>query len=169
MNLSSLTVPADRLPPGCTLVPEGRPAASSLQGAAVVAGTRGIITPTNPWVGSDRRIVAAIRQRIEGTRPEPDGPPLDLAAATAYRLKWADHVVEAYHARYRSGDESTIEVFAVRFDDEALAGPTPPGGMTRARPGLANRVVIGPTVVVVSAAVSSGCFQRVSEYVTSLR
>jgi hypothetical protein len=169
MNLSALTVPPDRLPPGCMLAPEDRSAANPPQGAAVVAAPPGIMAPTNPWVGTDRQIVAAIRQRIEGARPEPDGPPLDLAAAAAYRLKWADHVVEAYRARYRSGDESAIDVFAVRFDDEALASPTPPAGKTRVRLGVANRLVMGPTVVLVSAVASNGCFQRINEYVASLR
>src|SRR5687767_9606643 len=81
-TLAALTVPDDRLPPGCRLKPaELTPAVNRQQGIVVGAGASGPVTPVNPWLGSDRRLAAAIRRRIDGMPPQPDGPPLDRRAS----------------------------------------------------------------------------------------
>lgn len=124
----------------------------------------------NPWIGSDRRLAAGIRQRMEAGRPlVPDGPPFDQAAATAYALQWADNVSEVYRAAYRTTNGTLVEVFTVRFDDEALARPKPPAGTTRGGRGVSNRVEVGATVVVVAASATSPCFESISKHVASLR
>lgn len=86
-----------------------------------------------------------------------------------FALKWADNVVESYRATYRSADESRIQVYAIRFDDEALAHPTPPEGTRHPPRGATSRVVLGPTVVLLSAGTSNGCFEAIGNYVRSLR
>jgi hypothetical protein len=169
-TLALLTVSDDRLPPGCALKPaEPNPAAGPPLGVVVIPGDSGQSALTNPWSGSDRRLAAAIRQRVDGTPPQPDGPPLDRRASAAYALKWADDVVEAYRATYRSANESLIDVFAVRFDDQALALPAPPAGAMNVPRGATSRVVLGPIVVLISTGASGTCFQAISDYVRSLR
>lgn len=169
-NLAALTVPDDRLPPGCTLKPaEPKAAMDPQRGVVVIDRESGPPTMANPWLGSDRRIAAAIRRRIDGTPPQPDGPPLDRRALAAYELKWADNVLEAYRATYRSADGFLIDVFAVRFDDVAFARPAPPAGARNVRRGAASRAVFGPAVVLISSRATSSCFQAISEYVHSLR
>ena len=168
-NLPTLTVPDDRLPPGCTLKPAEPEPLVAPQGGVRVISRESASAPTNPWSGSDRRLAAAIRQRVDGTPLQPDGPPLDRRAAEAYALKSADNVVEAYRATYRSADESLIDVFAVRFDDQSLAASTPPPGARNLPRSVTSRVVIGPTVVLISSAANSSCFQAITDYVRSLR
>jgi hypothetical protein len=168
-NLSALTVPEDRLPPGCRLKPAAPRAAGTIQGSVVAVSGERSLTPTNPWSGSDRRLAAAIRQRVDGVPEAPDGPPLDRRASAAYALKWADHVVEAYRATYQLADESVIDLAAVRFDDQTLARPTPPPGTRSVRRGVNSRVVLGSSVVLISAGAASSCFAAIGNYVRSLR
>jgi len=123
------------------------------------------VAPTNPWSGSDRQLAASIRRSIDALPSPPDGPPFDAAAARAWELKWADNVAEAYWATYRAPDQSLIDVTAVRFNDEALVRPAP---LTLPR-GMLTRVILGPTVVLVSSSVDSDCFKAVSRHVQSLR
>ena len=61
--LQELTVPAERLPPGCVL---------SSDDTARRDGTRvrsrnwaGLRIPSNPWAGTDRPLVASIRERMD--------------------------------------------------------------------------------------------------------
>ena len=168
-NLERLTVPADRLSPGCRLNPETPKVLLGPQGPVVILSGEPVTNPTNPWRGNDRRTAAAIRRQIEGPTPEPDGPPLDAAAASAFMLRWADHVVEAYGATYLADDNSPIRVYAVRFDDATRAAAEAPAGTTTAPRGASTRVVLGPTVVRVISGTRSRCFEAISEYVRSLR
>ena len=168
-TLSVVTVPDDRLPAGCTLMPLEPQPSGGPQGVVVIPRDFGPSTPTNPWSGSDRRLAAAIAQRVDGMAPQPDGPPLDRSASAAFALKWADQVVEAYRATYRSADGFLIDVYAVRFDDPALALPNPPAGLRKMSRDVTSRVVLGPSVVLISTAANNGCFQAINDYVRSLR
>jgi len=169
-TLAVVTVPDDRLPPGCRLKPtEPKPLVDPQRDVVVIAGDSGLSAATNPWSGSDRRLAAAIRQRVDGTPPQPDGPPLNGRASAAFALKWADNVVEAYRDTYRSANESLIEVFAVRFDHQALALTRPPAGTRNVPRGVTSRVVRGPAVVLISTDANNSCFQAISDYVESLR
>lgn len=170
-DLETLTVPEARLSPGCrlkTAAPKTQVPIGTQGGVAVRSGESGPI-PWNPWKGEDRRIAAAIRRVVDGSPPEPDGPPLDAEGTAAFALRWADNVVEVYAATYLSSDDSSINVYAVRFNDEKLATPAPPAGTRNVARGATNRVVLSPTVVLVVAGTRSSCFEAISEYVRSLR
>lgn len=169
-SLAVLTVPPGRLPSGCALNPVEPRVANATQGRVVaLSDVLGPLTPTNPWSGSDRRVAAAIRHRIDGAPVEPDAPPLGRRASAAYALKWVEHVVESYLAAYRSAEQSPIEVFALRFDDQTLAHDTPPAGTRLPTRGVRRRVVLGATVVLVSAGAESSCFAAIENHVRSLR
>jgi acetylornithine deacetylase/succinyl-diaminopimelate desuccinylase-like protein len=167
--LSSLTVPEARLPAGCRLKPADPATATSTRGDVIRAAPFGPRPPTNPWAGSDRGLAAGIRQRIEGPTQEPDAPPLDRRAANAYRMKWADNVVEAYWAIYQSADGSPIDVRAVRFSDPDLADPGPPPGTRSVHRGAQTRLVVGSSVVLISGSRENTCHTAIADYIRSLR
>lgn len=83
-------------------------------------------------------------------------------------MKWADNVVEAYHAAYASADGSQTEVFAVTFNDSTLADPEPLSATMNPPARLTSRFVWGSTVVVVSGR-RSDCFRAVTGYIGSLK
>src|SRR4029453_11743185 len=73
-----LTVPKDRLPDGCSLktIEAGRQEnCTSAQGRPIIpplAPTPPLPPPgvtTNPWIGTDRRTLAWLRQRVDGYSP----------------------------------------------------------------------------------------------------
>jgi hypothetical protein len=83
-------------------------------------------------------------------------------------VKWAEDVVEAYRATYQT-DESLITVAAIQFNDDRLATPTPPFGTRSPARGMTSRIVLGPTVVLIAAGESSGCFEAIENYLRSVR
>jgi hypothetical protein len=100
-----------------------------------------------------------------------DGPPLEPADAAVFLLKLADNVVEAYHAVYVSADGPEIGVWAVRFNDDALAKPEPPPGMINPPlpRGFRSRLVQGATIVLVTAPSSNECARAIDTYIRSLK
>jgi hypothetical protein len=159
VSINDLMVPPDRLPAGCTLSPSD---SVHLDGSRVGGGLwAGLPITSNPWTGTDRSIVASIRERMGGPPLEPDGPPLDRPAASRYRLLLADGVEEAYAAIYSTQSDSTpIVVYASRFTPTARP-------FYRSRPAPNHRVEIGPFDVVVSGD-GGQCFQAVEAYLKSL-
>jgi hypothetical protein len=167
-TLSTLTVPATALPGGCALKqPTPEPAPITRAGVTVIQGAPLSPFPTNPWSGSDRRIVTTVREAMDGPPRMPDGPPLDARDAAAFELKLAYNVLEAYHAAYASADGSQTEVFAVTFNDPNLAKAEPISATMTLSPER-SRFVRGSTVVVVSGR-RSDCFRAVNAYARSLK
>jgi hypothetical protein len=108
VDVTQLTLPISERPDGCVL--------DANRGDAI-----GLPLASNPWYGSDRRSMAAIRERLAPPlTPIPDGPPLNARDAAAFRLHFADDVDLAYGAMYGSSQE-IVAVMAVRFLDEARA------------------------------------------------
>jgi hypothetical protein len=71
ISINDLTVPPDRLPAGCTLSPSD---SVHLDGNRIRGGLwAGLPIASNPWTGTDRPIVAFIRERMDGPPLEPDG------------------------------------------------------------------------------------------------
>ena len=169
-TLKALTVPGETLPRGCALKkPAPRPAPGARGEGTIIRSMEWFPYPTNPWSGTDRRLVAEVRQVIDGTPRLPDGPPLEPAAARAFLSKLADNVVEAYRAVYVSADGSQVDVWAARFNDDRLAQPEPlPGTMNPPRR-FRSRLVRGATVVLVSAPSSNACVRAVDGYIRSLK
>ena len=121
----------------------------------------------NPLISRERQVAAEIRRLVDGAPPEPDGPPL-MPRSSARLVKWAEDVVEAYRATYQT-DESLITVAAIQFNDDRLATPTPPFGTRSPARGMTSRIVLGPTVVLIAAGESSGCFEAIENYLRSVR
>ena len=96
-------------------------------------------------------------------------PPLMPKAEAAWTARWAEDVVEAYRATYRLDDESLVTVAAIQFNDERLATAEPPFGTRPVARGTTSRIVLGPTVVQVSAAAGSDCFRAIDGYLRSVR
>jgi hypothetical protein len=168
-TLSTPTVPPMALPNGCALKqPASKPVPIAGGGVTVIQGGPSSPFPTNPWSGTDRRIVTTVREAIDGEPRMPDGPPLEARDAAALELKLADNVLQAYHAAYASADGSQTEVFAVTFNDSTLAKPEPLSATMNPSPEFRSRFVRGSTVVVVSGS-RSECFRAVKGYIRSLK
>ncbi len=170
-DLGRLTVPASRLPADCrlrTASPKPQAPAGSPVVVTIVSETAADPMPSNPWYGQDRHVAAAIRRIIDGSPKELDGPPLDADAAKAFALRWAENVIEAYGATYRSGDGRSVAVYAIRFNDEQLARPLPPPGTTPVVRGTSTRIVSGSTVVLVVGGPRSNCFDSIIHHIRSL-
>lgn len=174
-TLTSLTVPENNLPDGCRLRPYVPPTTSVVRdGKTMVMSNPGTSFPfpANPWSGADRKLVAAVHRAIDATqaKPLPDVPLPEPHNAAVSELKWADNIIEAYHAAYASVDGGHAEVFAVTFNDVKLATTSesisamlnPPGGITA-------RIVRGATVVRVSAPIATECFRAVRAHMELLK
>ena len=171
-GLEALTVPERRLPTGCRLQPSVPPQPAAPDTGR---GTRLVMIrspfPTNPWIGREREIVARIARLVDdAASPQPDGPPLDRRQAAAFELRWADGIAEAYRAAYTWAGGSDVEVAGVRFEDEKRARALPPPGAGSSLRGVTNRVVIGPSVVRVSApGGTNSCVESIRNHIESLR
>jgi hypothetical protein len=163
VKMLELTVPAERLPAGCVL---------STNDTARRDGTRvrsrnwaGLGIPSNPWAGTDRPLVASIRQRMEPT-VTPDGPPPSRSDAASFRLHFADGVEEAYAAIYEQSETELIVVYASRFasSDKAVESRSYSGWSNNPR---VIRVAMGLTVAMVHGE-SGPCFNAVGAHLRSL-
>jgi hypothetical protein len=116
-----LTMPAAALPAGCELKPDVRAQPSSAPDSIVVGGTSSVPTvPSNPWIGTDRRTLAEIRQRMGDFPIHPDAAPTRHAAARFF-LSLADGVEEGYVAEYVDSQMRGIVVHALRLAPAELA------------------------------------------------
>jgi hypothetical protein len=162
-SLNALTVPREALPSDCALIepaPKPVPSARGEGTRTVVSSVESAAFPTNPWSGTDRKLVTEVRKAMDGTPRLPDGPPPERADAAVFLFKLADNVVEADRAVYVSADGPEVRVWAVRFSDDALAKPEPPPGMINPPPrprGFRSRLAQGATVVLVTAPSSNEC------------
>ena len=157
---TELTVPGARLPTGCRLVPSRT---EHLPGNQVRTGLwAGFPIPTNPWTGTDRRIVAAIREQVDPPPLTPDPPALDGRSHAAFRLRLADGVETAYVAIYGSDEPFLVVVSALRFtdDDQELQ-------LSNERSRSATRFASGRTLIEVSGE-QSRCFHTVVDYVRGI-
>ena len=169
-TLNALTVPGEALPSECALKqPVVRPVPSSRAEGTTIRSVEWPPFPTNPWSGTDRRLVTEVRKVIDGTPRLQDGPPLDRADAAAFLLKLADNVLEAYRAAYVSADGSPVDVWAVRFNDDSLANPERRPGTMNSPRGFRSRLVQGATVVLVTAPSSNECVRAVDAYIRTLK
>ena len=114
VTMQDLTVPKDRLPDGCSLKviePPHQVVATSATGVRTIrsAGSTSSMQPggmsrvtLNPWTGTERRILAELRQRVDGYGAVrmPDAPPLTSKEMSAILLRFADGVAEGYAATY---------------------------------------------------------------------
>jgi hypothetical protein len=163
LSMQELTVPSERLPAGCALAPS---ASIDADGHHVRGGWSEF--PTNPWIGTDPRLIASIRQLLDGPAAVPDGPPLDAKALSRYLAQLADGVEEAYGVTYMQSDAGLITVRALRFSPgDPSAGRSTDGDTRGSRNPAMIRVALGTIVAIVTGA-SGACFQDVATYLKSL-
>jgi len=151
VSLSDLTVPQGRLPADCAL---SRRASIGLRIA------------TNPWVGTDRPIVASIRERVDVPPPVPDGPPLTPADAARFHLQLADGVEEAYAAVYQPPAPGVVVVYGLRFASAASSDELLRDRRIRENPRV-TRIAIGPILAVVHGD-GGPCARAIGAYLASL-
>jgi hypothetical protein len=148
IQLASLTVPADRLPVGCTLR-----ASDAVEARA----------STNPWTGTDPLVIATIRERMGHVTLVPDAPRSRHEAAM-FRLQLANGVAEAYAAHYRGTSAEFVTVYAVTFDepDNSRATET---SQTELTGGM--RFMAGSSEIVVGGK-GSPCYEAVVRHIRAI-
>jgi hypothetical protein len=137
VTMQDLTVPKDRLPDGCSLKVIEPPRQVVVATSATGVPTIRSVGPTssmqpggmsrvtlNPWTGTERRILAELRQRVDGYGAVrmPDAPPLTSKEMSAILLRFADGVAEGYAATYVQSEARDLGVWAVRFDTAQAPG-----------------------------------------------
>lgn len=175
--LASLTVPESQLPSGCRLRPNPPPRQDATQvGATTVVAARPMAAfpyPSNPWSGTDSRLLVQTRKRFDAPPSGGDAPPPSAAELAAMRAQWIEHVVDGYRAVYEdSAHESVVEVAAIRFDDPSLATTSRSASQSvqRLLSGSADgRFVKGDAVVRVDGNSKTDCFRAVDAYVRSVK
>ncbi len=164
--LQDLTVPAERLFPGCALAPTPTPGNKPFRPRNLAS----LPTPTNPWTGADKPLIATIRQRIDGPMLVPDGPPLTSRQLATYRLQLAEGIDEGYAAIYSqsesAGSPDAVVVYALRFASAEAANDFRSRHLDSNNPRIIQ-VGLGRIVAVIHGD-SGKCFQTVGAYVKSL-
>jgi hypothetical protein len=82
-----------------------------------VGRTLNTTVPSNPWIGSDRKTVAAIREMIYGAPRLPDAPILPLRDLTTFLLQLAEGIEEGYVAAYQQAEKPRTFVYGLRFSE----------------------------------------------------
>lgn len=160
LQLETLTVPQSRLGPGCHLAPS----AVVMDGDRMLGGLwAGLPITSNPWSGSDRSIVATIRERVALSPRPPDAPPFSGQEVARFRLQLAADVDQAYAAIYADDAIQPITVYAVRFNET----PIPQAPHANALPKGSLRLVRDRSVVVLSAN-GGRCSEAVGAYLKEL-
>jgi hypothetical protein len=160
--MQDLTIPKDRLPAWCALAranstrePDGR-----IHGGLWA----GLPITTNPWTGTDHRVIASIRERADPPPTVTDAP-LTRAEASRYFLRLADGVEEGYAAVYtQEGSNDSVVVSALRF--AATEKPFYSLADAKASYRPTTRIEIGRIVAVVTG--GGECFQALETYLKSL-
>jgi hypothetical protein len=143
-------------------LPEGR-----------VAVGAGLGLKENPWIGTDKPILARIRERLEPPARLPDGPPLSRAEAARFRLHLADEIEEGYVATYEQPVRNADGTIATAWEETVVYGLrfSTPEAAARVRllpESKRHAGVVGPFIAGVSGH-GGRCFQAISAHVKSLR
>ena len=95
IEVQALTVPAWRLLQDCALSPRSVLTAADTR----PANWAGLKIPTNPWTGSNKPLLATIRERSGGTAQPPDGPPLTTRQAASSETTSSSQIVRMWIGR----------------------------------------------------------------------
>jgi hypothetical protein len=164
VTLEKLTVPKDRLPEGCAIKPiqpDAKPFKSTVPGLLPSEVT------ANPWIGTDRRILASLRELVDGPnaiRP-PDAPPLSQSESSALLLRLADGVDEGYAATYAQAGPD-LGVIALRFSSAHEVDLDLPRANSK---GAGNTALQIGQIRVVVYGDGGRCSDAITGYVKSLR
>jgi hypothetical protein len=100
----------------------------------------------NPGIGTERRLIASIRELVDGPIAVPDGPPLDAKGLSSYYGQLANGVEAAYGAVYLQSDADLITVQALKF----APGEQLSRKVNSSDSPAITRVAIGPIVAIVT-------------------
>jgi hypothetical protein len=160
MAMQDLTVPPKRLPSWCALAP----ADSERMPDGRIRGGLWARFQANPWSGTDRSVLAKIRERVDGAPLVPDGPPPTSRELSRFHLQLAAGVNEGYAAIYRqSGSSQVVLVYALRFADGQKPFHPPDTGASAQK----ARFELSSVVMVVTGD-GGGCFQAVKEHLRAV-
>jgi hypothetical protein len=153
-TLDQLTV-STGLPAGCSLATD----------KPVIGFNQRIQVDSNPWRGTDRRILTSIREVMYGSPRLPDGPPLSAAELSRFFVRLADGIEEGYVAAYQQRDSEDLEVRALTF---STGKPFPRrGNVARIDPRRAVWFQSGRTAIVLYGE-ESPCFGAIEAHLKSL-
>jgi hypothetical protein len=163
--LGDLTVPLDRLPPGCAPPPSRveRATGNTFHGDFWA----GLPISHNPQTSSEPKLIVEVRERLEGPRLISDAPVLTARDAARFRIQLADGIDEAYAAIYRHAEFDLIVVYGLRFPTPDAAAEFWSGARAAKNPEVAT-VLSGAIVAAVSGP-SGPCRDAVAAHVQSLR
>ena len=166
--LTSLTAPTSDLPSGCRLRPI-TPSQKTTPPVVTAQPSSAFPYPSNPWSGTDRRLLLETREQMTRSSSRPMPPDPTLADIEAIRAQALEHVIEGYYAIYDS-DRGSVEVRAIRFDDPSAATPKPSvqdelNGVPRG----GGPIVAGDITIQVNGDPKSDCFRAVDAYVRSAK
>ncbi len=174
-SLASITVPESRLPADCRLRPIAQaPVVVPKIGdhrVSVVRPSTSEPYPSNPWSGTDSRLLVETRKRID---PSPSAGVVDAprtaAEAQAIDADWIEHLVAAYHALYDSADGTPVEISAVKFDDPSRALTSRSvTSLLHQSPARDDRIVRGEVVIRLAGNAATSCFKAIDAYVRALK
>jgi hypothetical protein len=149
IKLQDLTVANEQLPKGCALAASPTVRLSEKR---VLGGLwAGLPIDSNPWIGTDRNVLARIREHMYGPPRLPDAPP-NAKAAAAYARHLVDNVSAGYAAFYQDVGPDGIAIYALTFtSDEPLRDPStaPPKNPPTSDTRLVSWITLDKTVVLV--------------------
>ena len=123
--LDQLTV-TSQLPEGCSLAVD-RHSVGLSQPAGI---------DSNPWRGSDREVIASIREMMYGPARVPDGPPLDADALSRFLLRLSEGIGAGYIALYSQQRSEDVAVYALTFSSSTRAVNHRNAARTNPRPAV---------------------------------
>lgn len=103
-SLDELTV-TNGLSAGCSLASR----------KAIIGFSRPVPIDSNPWRGTDRSIIASIREVMYGAPRAVDGPPLSGAEFSRFFFRLSHGIDEGYVAFYRQQGSEELAVHALTF------------------------------------------------------
>lgn len=166
--LTSLTVPDSELSTGCRLRPFVPPQKKASVTGAVTTPASAFPYPSNPWSGTDGRLLIETRRRIDISPTGAGATDPTPADDKAMRAQSIEHVVEAYHAMY-DGPNGSVDVAAIRFDDPSLAtSKRSVQSLLNGSP-RANQIVKGAVVVQINGNSTTDCYRAIDTYVRRVK
>ena len=157
VTLADLTSTAG-LPPGCTLIQ------SRLEPLTIGLTVPNIRVPSNPWIGSERSLVAAVREAIYGAPRVPDTPLMTTSTLREFFLHLADGVEEAYVSVYERSGFNRVFIYGLRF---AVGSKLPPRPIGPATPPILTWIESDRIVAVVQGDADK-CSQALASHVKAL-
>lgn len=149
---------AKGLPPDCTLVN------SAPQPFTIGLTIPDIRVPSNPWTGSDRAIVAAVRETVYGAPKLSDAPLMTTPTLRQFLLRLADGVDEAYVAAYEQKGLGRTFVYGLRF---AASTQVPSLPAATAKPWIRAQVGAGRLIAAVHGK-SGECADALASHMKTL-